>query len=263
MNTISGGVFEFNSSYTAPVWGGGATYYFDVDIKLHQIYSTNNYIYAATNVGLRIYEAATEGFYAYVTYSGGFTTIGGNDSNIYIGTTNSGIKTISTTCISGSTNNPYDLGTCLVDLVVPYITSNNIKYLNVNNNKMTVCTSSGVDYFRFSTNPEIHSRTFISSAEKCFTTGNSIYYTVSGTNTTTSGTEYSLNRLDTCLCDWSEPTYSYVTGSGIFESSIKLNDIYITENTVENYNNTVFCATSSGVYVIDEDSKNYAIYYTR
>ena len=230
---------------------------------LNQIYSTNTFIYTSTISGLQIYDPLTETLQAYINYNNGFTTVGGNTSDIYLGTTNSGIKRISTTCISGSLTDPYDLTTCLNDLYTPRITSSRIRYLHVNNNKMTVCTESGVDYFRFNTNPEIHSKTFISSTKKCFTTNNSIYYTVSGTNNTTSGVEYSLNRLDICLTDWILPTHNYITGSGIFQEGTKLTDLYITELTAEHQANTIFCSTTSGIYVIDENTKNYAIYYTR
>ena len=65
------------------------------------------------------------------------------------------------------------------------------------------------------------------------------------------------------LCDWSEPSYSYITGSGIFQVGLQLTDMFITEGTAEYGGNTIFCTTSSGVYVIDEDSKEYAVYYTR
>ncbi len=75
--------------------------------------------------------------------------------------------------------------------------------------------------------------------------------------------EYSLNRLDTTLCDWAVPSHSYTTGSGIFVSGIKLTDLYITSNTAKMGGNTVFCTTTSGAYVVDEDTLNYAIYYTR
>jgi len=68
--------------------------------------------------------------------------------------------------------------------------------------------------------------------------------------------------MDNYFSDWNDPDYSYITGSGIFESGIELNDVFITENTSSNgINNTIFCATSSGVYVIEEETEEYAIYY--
>ncbi len=263
MSNISGGIFNFTGDYTPPESSGEIYNFTNAEpYVLYQIY-TDEFIYAATSEGLKIIEITGGEEYAYINYNTGFTTVGGNSNKIYLGTTNSGIKYLNTTCVSGSITTPYDLGTCLIDLPTPMITASSIKYLHVNSNKLTVCTTAGVDYFRFNTNPEIHSKTFTSSAQKCFTTANSLYYTTSGINTVSSGIEYNLNRVDTCLCDWVQPTYSYTTGSGIFEVGIKLTDMYITEGTASNNSNTIFCATSSGVYVIDEYLLHYAIYYTR
>lgn len=263
MITISGGIFNFfDSGYSPPTCGGEVYYNFTHSTTVSQIYSTTDYIFSTTSDGLFIYKPVEDKLYAFIYYTGGFTTVGGNENKVYLGTTNSGIKYLNKTCISGSITSAYDLTTCLIDLNTPNITNNNISYLHAYGNNLTVCTNSGVDYFRFDTNPEIHSKTFISGAEKCFTASDSIYYTVSGTNTTTSGMEYSLHRLDVCLCDWSLPSKTYTTGSGIFNDGIKITDMYITENTAEYGGNTIFCSTSSGVYILDEDVEKHAIYYT-
>ncbi len=263
--TISGGIFNFTTGgYIPPTWSGSETYAFgNAYPTTYQIYSDGTFIYAAVNYGLTIYDQASELTYAYITFPGGFNTVGGNSERIYVGTPNDGIKYINKTCISGSISGAYLLNTCLTDLSTTDITSSGIKYLHVNNNNLLVCTNSGVDYFRYGINPYIHSKTFVAGAQKCFATNNSMYYTISGTNPTTSGIEYSLNRLDTCLTDWNTPTKTYTTGSGIFVSGIKINDIYVTQDTAAYGGNTIFCATSSGTYVIDEDNNKYAIYYTR
>jgi hypothetical protein len=81
------------------------------------------------------------------------------------------------------------------------------------------------------------------------------YYTISGT-------EWSLNRVDSCLGDWQAPDKSYTTGGGILPAGEKINDIFITENTAsDGINNTIFCATSNGIFVINESNDEYVIYY--
>jgi hypothetical protein len=262
-------IFNFtDSTYTPPSLTGGV-YNFthglgSVSIGyLNQVYTDQTYIYTATSTGLFIYDLSESAVVAFTTYSGGFTTIGGNSEGVYLGTTTSGIRYMDKTCISGTSSSVQDLAVYLADLHTPNITSSGIKYLSAKDNHLLVCTTAGIDHFRYNLNPFIHSKTLISGSQKCFITDSAMYYTVSGTNTTTSGMEYSLNRVDMCLTDWITPHASYTTGSGIFGAGLKLTDMYITEASAERGGNTIFCTTSSGIYVIDEDSKNYAIYYTR
>ena len=88
------------------------------------------------------------------------------------------------------------------------------------------------------------------------TSSGKFYYTV------LSGSVWSINRVKSCLWDWYSPDYSYLSGGEILASGIEINDIFVTELTASDYsNNTLFLATSSGVYVIDEGNLNYAIYY--
>lgn len=258
--TISGSIFNFTESgYAPPTWSGADTYSFgSFTHSVRQIYTDNYTTYAATGEGLSIFDLATGNFYAQIIFAGGFNTVTGNDSTVYVGTTNSGIHYVDKTCISGSLDTVSDVTSCLTELSTPNITSNSIKYLDVRDNQLLVCTLAGVDYYRYNTNPFIHSKTSVAGAQKCFATENSMYYTVSGTNS-----EYYLNRLDACLTDWVDPTVSYTTGSGIFSAGLKLTDMYITEGTAEYGGNTIFCTTTSGIYVIDEDLQHFAIYYTR
>lgn len=231
---------------------------------LKQIYTNKYYTYAATDIGLKIYNNNTDYIIAFVDYLNGFTTVCGDDERVFMGTTSSGIKYLSySVTISGTYFSPQNLNNYLQDYNTPNITSNSIKYIHIKDVDLLVCTNSGIDYFKLKTNPTIHSKTYIAGAEKCFLTSDSLYYTVSGTNIITSEVEYTLNRLDTLLCDWTLPTEVYTTGSGIFARGLYLTDMYITENTALVGGNTIFCTTSSGVYVIDEDSKQYAVYYMR
>ena len=229
-------------------------------MSINQIHSTNDYIYAATSSGLYIYNPLTDALCAYAEYEDGITSVAGNTDYIFLGTTNSGIKYISTSVIECNQNNPTNLTSYLRTFNIPNITNNKIRYLHISNeNYMGICTYSGVDYYHFNTNPNIHSVTYISGAEKCFVLPDYIYYTVSGY---LNETEYSLCMNYLCLCDWTTPTKTYTTSSGMFEQNIQLTDLYVTYQTGKDNNNTIFCSTTSGIYVIDEGSQKYAIYYT-
>ena len=82
--------------------------------------------------------------------------------------------------------------------------------------------------------------------------GNDIYYL------TSSGSNYFINKVNNSLLDWLEPDTIFTLTEGL-----KINDLYVTTGTAEDgINNTLFVATSSGVYVMDEFSKDFDIYYT-
>ena len=250
----------FSESYLPPI-GSEADLIFGAagEVQLYQIHTDENYVYAATSDGLDIYDISSEEKYAYIDYNNGFNTVWANNEKVFVGTTNSGIKYFNKTCISGSITDPIDIYTCLrdfSDLTYYYnLTSNYIKYIHGHDDKILAVTSSGVDVVKI--DPQSYrSYTTISGAKKCFMTSTGKFYYI------VSGIEWSLNRVDSCLCDWNNPDKSYTTGSGIFESGISLNDIFITENTAsDGINNTIFCATSSGIYVISEKDEQYAIYY--
>lgn len=227
--------------------------------ELYQIWTDSSYVYAATSEGLKIYDITSESQYAYVTYSGGFNTVWANDGKVFVGTTDDGVKYINKTCISGSVGSPYDLITCLNDFsdLTYYheLTSDDIRYIHGSGDVLCVVTNSGVDVVKI--DPQSYrSHSLVNNAKKSFMTGNKkFYYTVSGT-------EWALNRVDSCLCDWFVPDKSYTTGGGILPAGEKINDIFITENTAsDGVSNTIFCATSSGVYIIDGGSDQYIIYY--
>lgn len=246
--------FNFNSTNLSPT---SLNFYF-VSSQLYQIYTDTNYIYAATNIELKIYDINTENLYAYIPYNDGFTTVAGNGGYIYLGTTSSGIKRISKACISGSVLTPYNLSTCLSDYVTsPYIDGDDIQYLHANDNFMGVISNAGLSVSIAKFAPQSYmSATTLSfrQAAKCFITNTgSLYYTSSGTS------DCSIDVVIKSLVDWVEPSYSYTTGSGILKANIQINDIFITENTSGN-NNTLFVATSSGLYIINESTNEFAIY---
>jgi hypothetical protein len=103
------------------------------------------------------------------------------------------------------------------------------------------------------------SETLVSGAMKCFMVPRStaIYYTLSGT-------EWSVNKVNTSQNDWISPSKSYVVdGYSPIPFGAHINDIFVTEGTSSagpSYN-TIFIATTSGVSVIDDGTNDGAIYY--
>jgi hypothetical protein len=248
----------FGGVYTPPVGSSADLIFGEVGEVFYQVW-TDDYIYAATSAGLKVYDITSESVYAYITYNGGFSTVWANDGKVFIGTTGSGVKYINKTCISGSVGSPYDLITCLnsfSDLTYYHeLTSDNIRYIHGSGDILCVVTSSGVDIVKI--DPQSYrSYSLVNNAKKSFMTGDKkFYYTISGT-------EWSLNRVDNCLGDWQAPDKSYTTGGGILPAGEKINDIFITENTAsDSTSNTIFCATSNGIFVIDESNDEYVIYY--
>jgi len=260
--TISGvpyidiGTYNFTEGgYTPPTWSG-STYNFGEGLAgtLKQIWTDDDYVYAAVSQEFAIIEIESELKYAYSSI--GCNTVWSNDDRVFIGTT-SGIKWLYKTCISGSTDSPYDISNCLNDYNLQYgYSHHNILYLHGYSDEWFMfCTPNGVDVYRFE--PQgYRSTTSITTAQKCFMTSTGAFYY------TTSGTEWALHRMNSSTSDWTTPDVSYITGSGIFAEGIRLNDLFVTENTSQGgTDNVLFVATSSGVYVIDEEAQNYNLYY--
>ncbi len=216
----------------------------------YQVWTDGTYVYTALTTGLKIYEIESESEYAFIDYTGGFNTVWANTSRVFVGTSDAGIKYFNKTCISGSTSSPIDIGTCLnsfSDLTYySTLTAADIRYIHGSGDVIGVVTVSGIDVVKI--DPQSYrSFTTISGGQKCFMTSTgAFYYILNG---------WSVNKINSSLTDWTAPNTSYVTGSGIFESGITINDIYITDDTI-------YAATTSGVYVIDEGTEDFAIYFT-
>ena len=223
------------------------------------MWADNSYVYVYTSSGLDIYDIISEEKYAYITYSGGFNTVWANNDKLFLGTNASGIKYINKTCISGSVSSPIDLYTCLENFsnLTPYyvLTSNNIQYIHGNDDLLGIVTNSGLDVVKL--NPQSYrSCTLISGAKKCFMTSTGkFYYIIDDDNSSRVCCIY------TSLVDWSEPDKCFIPGSGVLASGIALNDLFILEGTATNNYNTICLATTSGVYLIDENSNEYNLYY--
>ncbi len=263
---INIGTFNFtDSSYVPQPLEGVYNFEAPFTPTLTQVHSTVDYIFAVTTGGLDVYITSTKQQCAYISSQYFFTTVGGNSDYVYLGTTTSGVYRIGLSTISGTPAAQQDLYTDLSQFAVtPDLTSNAVTYLNADADGVLVVTDSGVDYFKTAGNPQYRSYTSTSGGYKCFLAGNKGYYiTVSGVTTSGSVAAYRLNRISSLLTDWALPDLVYYNDAGILNGCGAINDIYVTRSTAaDGVGNTLFCATASGVYVIDESNNFCDIYYT-
>lgn len=227
-------------------------------MNINQIWTDDNYVYAATLSGLDVFSVSAETMYAYASYYTGFSAVWANEDSVFIGTTDSGVYYLSKSSISGSISNPYDI----TDQLSVYdftndLHSNDVVYIHGNDELIGVCSVSGIDIYKMGRNG-YWSSTTCAGVKKCFMTSTGrFYYTISGIS------GWSLNRINSSLWDWVSPDQTWATGSGILAAGLKINDIFITEGTAsDGSQNTVFIATTSGVYVIDESVEDCDIYFT-
>jgi len=217
------------------------------------IFTDSSHVFVATTVGLDIVEIESELRCAYANHATGFTTVWGNDSTVFMGTTSSGVKYLNKGDVTCNIVTPTDLTNYVKPFKhTPFITSNTIRHIHGRDNIVMCCTTSGVDVYKLEPNG-YRSSTTVSGAYKCFVPpGGSIYYL------TLSGTDYFINKVNTTLMDWSEPDVVYTIDSGI-----AINALFVTAGTAaDGVKNTLFLATSSGIYVMDESNYKTDVYYT-
>ena len=230
----------------------------DLFTYLKQIWTDNTYVYAATTDGLNIVQLESEQAYAHITYKGGFNSVYADDTYVYLATPSSGVKYFPKTCISGSTDDPYELITCLSDyLKEPDILSNQVRYIHGNNGHLIMSTASGVNY----RGPDVYyqrAQHGTKLARKVFITpSGKIYYT------TWDGSKWRVNIKNADNQDWDTPDKFYETGTFLINAGVDILDIFVTEGTSETgAANTIFIATTSGIFVIDEGVDEGDTYYT-
>ena len=224
-----------------------------IPYKLFQVFTKNNFVYAAVQKGIEIFDLnTTNSLYIKEVPNTRITTIWGNDTTLFFGGIG-GLFYIDYENLHADYENSTISGSFQLKSPI-------VKYIHGKDKELLVTTTSGVEYFNWSNNPTIKSNTYIENAGKCFLAENAAYYF---TNTTISGEPYwTLNKKQNLITDWEYPTKTFNTGD-TFTLSTALTDIYVTNNTTTSGNNTIFCATTSGIYVIDEDENKKVIYYTR
>ena len=226
----------------------------DETFGLRQIWTDENYIYAATVSGLDIISIETEERQSFAYDSSGFVSVWSSEDYVFMASPDKGVRRLNKDFIG-----PEDVSSDLHDYArYPDITSDDVRYIHGNDNKMICCTARGIDIVRLNTGYITH--TTITGAYKCFVTPNYdyFYYTVSGT---TSSGAWNMYRLDGNTGDWTTADRVYTTNSGFLEMATCLTDFYVTEHTsTSGLDNTLFVATDVGVYIYDEGTTDYKLY---
>jgi len=220
---------------------------------LRQVWRDTDYVYAVTSSGLSIFDIFYTNKVASVYNEGGFTTIWGDAYSIYLGTASSGTKYIDKDFIVGG-----DLTTDLLDFTYYGPSSDSVRYIHGYSGVLAIVTTSGLDVVKNGPHG-FKSSTIGTDFTKCFMTSkDELYYVTQGI--TTSG----LCKINALLWDWAEPDVFYESGDSFLPISQEVNDIFVTESTSSNgVDNTLFVATTSGVYVLDEGVGEFDTYYNK
>jgi hypothetical protein len=214
---------------------------------LLQIWTDESYVYAATTSGLDIIDLDTEQRAHFLSRSGGYTSVWSTATEVFLGTPDEGLKYI----------DKDDITTVLPYVSSPDLTSDNVRYVHGNENKLICCTVGGVNVIKRD-NLYVYG-TSISGGQKCFITPTyeDCYFAISGTSS------WELHRVDSPTGSWTSSNATYSTDGGFISGSTRINDFYVTERTSSSgTSNTLFVATDYSAYVYDEESGEYLLLTT-
>lgn len=219
---------------------------------LRQIVYDINYIYVTTVSGLTIYDFETSVVIAKVDYDQGFTAVWGNSTYLYLGTLGEGIKVLTKSEIYTIPEYVVNLTNNVFNLSGTYLPSSNvISFIHGEDDLLTVVTDVGIDVIHN------YGNTFKShfssvNVTRCYLTLKRELYYLTADNV--------LFKANTILCDWDiYDTHSY--GADFFGEELEIYDFVVTVNTSSSKNkNTIFVATSNGIFVIDETLGTFVHY---
>ncbi|MBV5347155.1 hypothetical protein JZU46_02915 [bacterium] len=219
------------------------------DYIVHQVFTKGDYVYIAAERGTDIVNINTGlSVYFKETLAIRTITIWGNEDTLFVAGIN-GLFQIDYIDL----HNDYVYSAFKTSFPI----SAEPTYIHGKDKQLLVCTVSGIDYINYTRNPTIKSSCIIDNVSKCFMTTTKAYYI---THNTISGSVYAaINRKDNLLTDWSIASKIYMSGDGILPKDIYLTDIFVTETTAFYGGNTIFCTTTSGIYIIDEDTTEYML----
>ena len=189
----------------------------------------------------------------------GINTICGNSTTVYLGTLEGGIKRLAKSDAVLDELHPTVLDDVISTyLVYPNILDFNIRYLHCNEDYMGVITPKGMSTVKLTDYKSVVNVEYPTNyqAYKCFiTSGGYLYFTMSGTS------DWRISKIKNPRQFNYTTSLDIITGSGILNNGIKLTDLYITERTAKDHiDDTVFCATTSGIYVIDLSTDEYYVF---
>ncbi len=205
--------------------------YFTPRHLVKQLYLTNNFVLSATSDGIEVYDITVPILTDKKSINEIVTSVWGNNEDVYMGTKHGVYYT--TLHNDGTVDDPY-----YVEL---NLTSNSVNDIKGGTDRLLITTSSGVDFINQATNQ--HTYIYTTTAGNCWLSNNAGYFV-------TSDNGYSVNVVTA----YSEPLQiykQYTTNSGVLASGIIITDITVTNNTATNNKDTLICATSKGIYLID------------
>lgn len=223
---------------------------------LYQIYTDNNYVFAATSSGLNIISLQDQLKGAYVPYELGFSSVCGNNDKVYLGTFTDGIKYLYKSSISLNYDFPVDLSSNLFDFDSSYSpAADKINHLFLLDDVISITTDVGVDVISLH-DQGFKSSTYVENITKSFLTSKREVYYIGLTDS------WQVSKVNSYMCDWDEPDITFKTPYNFLKDGVEIRDIYVSEGTsLAGDFNTLFMATSSGVYVLDEGEKSCDFYY--
>ena len=245
----------FNTKYNIP---NVANFYFGTTQSgTIQVNILDRYINSTTPAGTSIIflrNLNRTKLYVHTIVESGITSSNINDKYIFIGTTYTGIEYVCTNKVDSNYDN-IDLTYSTYNFACnDDITSNNVKYIHCNENYVMCCTESGIDWYDVTTTSGYHYYEIFSGAKKCFITDTNAYYTLA------SGSYEAVIVVKDFNNTYNYLTFSNDPVSGTFASGISINDLFIDYTT--SGTNTIYCATTSGIYAINEDTGYYDVYLT-
>lgn len=215
-------------------------------LTLRQVYLDGLFIYTLTVDGCSIFNFDTGVKIAYINYTGGFTAIYITDMFIYFGTSSGGLKY------------------CFKDIIIDngYVTNLSsslkahdfyynseglfIKYIHGSVNTIVVTTELGISVINNSL-LSFKSLCLYNNVQQCWLTSKlQLYYIV------IENTQFYIYKLNSIKCDWTYNSTVSLCGGIFLPSGTSITDFYVTENTaIDKYGDTIFIATTNGVYIVD------------
>lgn len=220
--------------------------------SLRGLYTDDIYLYFISDIGLMIKDLISDEDIGYVRFKDGFTALAMSEDVIYLGTKNSGIVYLLKNLFNQDSNN-IDLTKEILFYTQIYIhDSIFIRNLYYSNDVLSVVTSVGINIINNSLQGYKSTYNKINVQKSIITSKLNLYYSYIDDDDI-----FKVGKVINIKCDWDTPDIIY--DSVIFDAGAIINDFKITVNTT-NGNDTIFVATSNGVYIICSKTKQFIKY---
>lgn len=214
----------------------------------NKIYIDAAYVYSSVNNILTIYLSESSTSIATVTYGFDITSLYSNNTYLFIGTYEEGVKYFDISILETFISAEDIYNATLNYSVYPNITGNHIRYISGAQNYLTICTSFGLDFLKLepngyrscTTNSNIYNSFILSERE--------LFYTVSGTY------GWEIYQKDP-ITDWNTTTPILNNTSGAVAYVTNIKDLKVNK-TIQN-GTTLFFLTDLGICVYNMNSNDF------